>query len=121
VLYIRERPTRKSHDAGTLRAGETVVAIGYQGGWTLVEAPVEAGTGWVKSEYLTTSTEDYGQYFNSSGGPVRIRNGIGGTKTGELKAGKKVTVTAWGIDIDGATWAYIGRGYVMAKYLSKVE
>ncbi len=121
VLYIRERPTRKSHDTGKLRAGDAVVAIGYQGGWTLVDAPVEAGTGWVKSEYLTTSTEDYGQYINSSGGMVRIRDGIGGAKIGKLKAGKQVNVTAWAVDMDGETWAFIGTGYVMAKYLSKVE
>lgn len=121
VLNIREEPTLESPDAGDLYAGDTVVATGYESGWTRIESSVEVASGWVKSEYLTTSTEGYGQYANTSGGNVRIRDGIGGEKTGKVEAGKQVTVSAWGVDADGETWAFIGNGYVMAKYLSKVE
>ncbi|MEA4928396.1 MAG: SH3 domain-containing protein [Candidatus Limiplasma sp.] len=121
LLNIRTKPNLHAEVAGTLYPGDTVKATGYNGGWTQIDAPVEAGTGWVKSEYLTTTTDGYGQYSNTSGGPVRIRNGIGGDKIGELKAGKKANVTAWAVDPDGACWAFIGKGYVMAQYLSKVE
>lgn len=120
-LNIRERPLLKSKAVGSLEASDRVVAIGYDGGWTLVEAPVEAGAGWVKSEFLTTSTDGYGDYANSSGGRVRLRNGVGGESLGWLPAGKRVTVSAWAEDMNGEHWAYVGKGYVMAQYLSKVE
>ncbi len=121
LLNIRDKPGFDGEIIGFLYPGDTVLAIGYDGGWTKVKASIESGEGWVKSEYLSTSAEDTGSYVNTSGGRVRVRDGIGGTETGWIKAGKTVTVQSWGTDDAGNAWAYIGTGYVMGKYFTKAE
>jgi len=117
TLNIRDKAGLDGEVIGILYPDDSVTGIGYSGGWTHVLASIEAGEGWVKSEYLTTDADGAEQYVNGSGGRVRIRAGVGGKAVGWVKAGHTVAVTSWAIDEDGNDWAYIGSGWVMGAYL----
>ncbi|MEA4927856.1 MAG: SH3 domain-containing protein [Candidatus Limiplasma sp.] len=113
---VREEPRKDSPDAGDLYAGDTVTGIGYQDGWVLVEAAVEAGTGWVRADLLTLVDYPIGKYTNTSGGRVRMRAEPDGKAVGWLKAGGTVDVIRW-TDVDGVAWAYTDKGYIKSDYL----
>jgi len=117
TLNIRDSPDLSGEVVGWLYPDDPVEVIGFSGGWAHVVAAVEAGVGWVKSEYLTTKPGIGGEYANDSGGRVRVRCGVGGKAIGWIKAGKIVTVTSWAEDDEGQEWAFIGEGYVLAQYL----
>ncbi len=120
VLNIRDNPWVGAEIIGCLYNGDTVSVISDKDGWALVEAPIEAGKGYVCDTYLTLNADDRGQYVNVSGGRVRVREVPGGKLVRWLKTGDTVVVTRW-TKYDGCMWAYVGDGYVLRDCLAKVE
>lgn len=118
TLNIRDNPWVGAEVIGKLWPGDTVTLISEADGWALVSASIEAGQGYVKSDYLTLATADrpLGTYQNASGGRVRVRTEPGGDRVRWLEAGATVDVTRW-TDDGGETWGFVGDGYVLGSCL----
>ena len=108
---VREAPSKRAVDVGDLYAGDTVQGLGYDAGWVLVAADVEAGQGWVRADLLTLDGVPTGRYTNQSGGRVRVRVEPDGRTVDWVPASGTVDVQRW-VDVDGVAWAYVGDGYV---------
>ena len=121
ALRIRAKAGYDGEKIGRLYPGDEVQAIEDIAGWTLVLCDVEAGKGWVKSEYLTNRAADTGAYRNDSGGRIHIRDGVGGSPIDWLEDGKQISVTAWACDADGILWGFMDIGWVRYDCLSKVD
>ncbi|MDD3334118.1 MAG: SH3 domain-containing protein [Eubacteriales bacterium] len=121
TLRVRDKDGFDGEIIGWLDAGDCVTVIRDGKGWTKVKCGVEAGEGWVKSEYLTNRAADAGRYKNTSGGRIHIRNGVGGGHLDWLDGGKTVTVTVWCSDAEGTLWGFMGDGWVKYDCLSKVD
>lgn len=121
TLNIRDNPWVGADVIGRLWPGDTVTLISEDGGWSLVTASIEAGKGYVKSDYLTLATADkpLGTYRNASGGRVRVRTEPGGDRVRWLEDGDTVEVTRW-TDDGGERWGYVGDGYVLESCLTEV-
>lgn len=120
-LKIRETPW--GDKVGYLYPGDSVEFVEEKSGWTLIRCGIDAGGGWVKSEYLTTDTGGAGEYRNNGNGRVHIRKTPKITKKNHLKwleVGGVVTVTRWLIDEEGNEWGFTGDGYVLKDCVSKV-
>lgn len=122
TLNIRDNPWVGAEVIGKLWPGDTVELISEADGWALVSASIEAGQGYVKSDYLTLSTADkpLGNYVNSSGGRVRVRTEPGGERVRWLEAGDTVSVSRW-TDNGGKRWGFVGDGYVLGSCLTEVD
>ena len=122
TLNIRDHPWVGADVIGKLWPGDTVTLISENGGWSLVTASIEAGQGYVKSDYLTLATKDrpLGTYQNASGGRVRVRTEPGGDRVRWLEDGDTVEVTRWTND-GGERWGYVGDGYVLGSCLEEAS
>ena len=122
TLNIRAHPWLGADVIGTLYPGDTVVLISEGDGWSLVNADIEAGQGYVKSDYLTLADagDPLGTYINHSGGRVRVRAKPDGERVRWLEDGDTVAVTRW-TDVDGQRWGYVGDGYVLGECLQEVQ
>jgi len=122
TLNIRDSPGFNGEIIGRLYPDDTVEYMDSKNGWTLVKAEIEAGQGWVKSEYLTTGHAATGSYVNDSGGRLRVRKSAGGQEVVRfVKAGKTVAVQSWVTDKAGNAWAFVGDGYVRGDCISPAE
>lgn len=121
-LNIRDKPWLGAEVIGTLWPGDTVTLISEDDGWALVAVDVEAGQGYVKSDYLTLANMDepLGTYQNTSGGRVRVRTEPGGDRVRWLENGDTVDVSRWTV-ADGETWGYVGDGYVLGSCLEEAS
>lgn len=111
-LNVRDAAGYDGQKIGYLMPGDAVGFVEHKHGWTLVTCGVEAGKGWVKTEYLTTDLDGAGEYVNTSGGRVRLRDAPDGKGIGWVKAGATVSVSGWVVDSDGREWGCTKSGYV---------
>lgn len=120
TLNIRKNPWVGAEVIGRLYPGDTVTLVSEGDGWSLVTAPIEAGQGYVKSDYLTLVLPDrpVGEYRNSSGGRARVRTQPDGKRVRWLEKDETVNVTRW-TSLDGDLWAYVGDGYVLGSCLEE--
>ena len=122
TLNIREGPGLDNAVIGSLYPGDEVESVESKDGWTHIKADIEAGGGWVKSEYLSTRYGVTGTYINHTGGRIRVRDSAGGKNVVRwVKAGKTVTVKSWAEDHKGNAWAFVGDGYVSGDCISPVD
>lgn len=121
TLNIRDNPWLGADVIGKLWPGDTVTLISEADGWSLVTVSIEAGKGYVKSDYLTLSSMDrpLGTYQNSSGGRVRVRTEPDGKRMRWLEVGDTVDVMRW-TDAGGDRWGFVGDGYVLGSCLEEV-
>lgn len=121
TLNIRDNPWVGADVIGRLWPGDTVTLISEDGGWSLVTASIEAGRGYVKSDYLTLAKADkpLSTYRNASGGRVRVRTEPGGERVRWLEDEDIVDVSRW-TDAGGERWGFVGDGYVLASCLEEV-
>lgn len=122
TLNIRSNPWVGADVIGQLYPGDMVALISEGDGWSLVSASIEAGQGYVKSDYLTLADtgDPLGTYRNTSGGRVRVRTEPDGERVRWLEDGDTVAVTRW-TDAGGQRWGYVGDGYVLGECLQEVQ
>lgn len=121
-LSIRESPW--GDKVGYLYPGDSVTFVKQQSDWTLIQCNIDAGGGWVKSEYLTTDINGAGEYRNDENGRVHIRKTPKVSKKNHLRwldVGGIVSVTHWKIGDDGNEWGFVGDGYVLKDCVIKVD
>ena len=116
TVNVRTEARLDAEDIGDLYGGDVVAGRTYQDGWVLVDAPVEAGEGWVYAEYLTLKDMPTGCYTNASDGRVRIRREPDGKPRGWIKTGGTVDVQRW-VAVEGVAWAVTNKGYVDGSWL----
>lgn len=121
TLNIRGNPWVGADVIGKLWPGDRVTLVSEGDGWALVTADIEAGQGYVKSDYLTLTdaSSPLGTYRNRSDGRVRVRTEPNGKRVRWLEAGDTVDVKRW-TDADGERWGFVGDGYVLESCLEEV-
>lgn len=113
-VYIRERPSGRSQEAGRAECGDVFETEGKKtNGFLHVYAAVEAGEGWISLGYIVWEKPEpvFETRHIKSRGRVNARRTIGGKRRCWLKDGDEIKVY-W-----MAEWAVTNKGFVKAEYI----
>ena len=116
LLNVRKQPKRDASAWGTQRGGMQLYVAELDGDWATVDYDGE--TGYVLVAYLEINADV--DCAIVSDGRVRIREKPGGKISGFLHNGDTAQVKAWRYDSDGALWARLSSGFIMASYLELI-
>ena len=126
VVNVRDASSTDGNLLGTLSTGDSVTRTGEENGWSIIS--YNGGTGYVKSDYLSSTKPESSTSESSSSETVyatenvnvRTEASTDGTRLGTLSTGDSVTRTGetngWSIiSYNGQT------GYVKSDYLSTTK
>lgn len=117
LLNVRKQAKKDASTWGTQRGGAQLYVTDLDGAWATVDYDGE--TGYVLVSFLEITADV--DCAVVSDGRVRIREKPGGKVVSFLHDGDTVHVKAWRYDSDGALWARLSSGYVLASYLELKE
>ena len=113
-VWIRERPSRKSPEAGYAECGDTFETDGRkENGFLHIYASVEAGEGWISIGYIVWEKpiKVFETRHIESKGRVNARRTVNGKRRCWLRNGEEIKVY-W-----MAEWAVTNKGFVKAEYI----
>lgn len=113
-VNIRVNPSGRSDVGGRAECADRFCTDGVKKkGFVHVDAPIEAGDGWISERYIVYSEPVYvGKVCRiESSGRVACREYIGGDRTRWLRDGDEVTVY-W-----MAEWAVTNKGFIQSEYI----
>lgn len=113
-VYIRERPSGRSQEAGRAECGDVFETEGKKmNGFLHVYAAVEAGEGWISLGYIVWEKPEpvFETRRVDSSGRVNARRTIGGRRRCWLHDGDVIQVY-W-----MAEWVVTNKGFVKAEYI----
>lgn len=116
LLNVRKQAKKDASVWGTQRGDTQLYVTELDGAWAIVDYDGE--TGYVLVSYLEITADV--DCAVESDGRVRIREKPGGKVVSFLHDGDMVHIKAWRYDSDGALWARISGGYVLASYLELI-
>lgn len=113
-VWIRERPSGKSPEAGYAECGDTFETDGSKkNGFLRIYASVEAGEGWISLGYIVWEKpiKVFETRHIDSKGRVNARRTVNGKRRCWLRDGEEIKVY-W-----MAEWAVTNKGFVKAEYI----
>lgn len=113
-VNIRTGPSGRSEIGGRAECGDRYFTDGTKRkGFVHVDAPIEAGDGWISDRYIVYTEPVYvGKVCRiQSKGRVACREYIGGDRTRWLNDGDEVTVY-W-----MAEWAVTNKGFIQSEFI----
>lgn len=113
-VWIRERPSGKSPEAGYAECGDTFETDGSKkNGFLRIYASVEAGEGWISLGYIVWEKpiKVFETRHIDSKGRVNARRTVNGKRRCWLCDGEEIKVY-W-----MAEWAVTNKGFVKAEYI----
>ena len=117
LLNVRKQAKKDASAWGTQRGGTQLYVTELDGAWATVDFDGEMG--YVLVAYLEITADV--DCTVVSDGRVRIREKPGGKVVGFLHDSDIAHIKAWRYNSEGALWARLSSGYVLASYLELKE
>ncbi len=122
-VNIRERPDVGEDIVGYLEFGDTIDIISIKKNWGYSNTiGNESGEGYVSMTYLSrTEPLEVNATYVTNKGKVFLRRAPNEEKLAKLKKGKELFVYYIITDQNEIEWAQVDGGYIMLKFLTKIE